>query len=104
MPIDSAVARAASTAIPMTRTVPVPDAPSGMKWVRIAAATIPAILAVTIIARFRPPLNKAIIIAMDRIPNSGTWKAIDCRFAVLKNLPGSINEKTPMSTTRITSR
>ena len=38
----------------------------------------PVRLAVAMIERLSPPDSRASIIASDRMPSSGIWKAIDC--------------------------
>jgi len=54
----------------------------------IMAATIPESTAVPVIERSIPPLISTRAEAMDRNPSSGSWTAIERKFAALKNTDG----------------
>jgi len=54
-------------------------------WYMTKLAKIPERFALAIMERSIPLVMMVIIIAKARIPNSGTWKAIDCKLNLLRN-------------------
>ncbi|MGY4379173.1 hypothetical protein ACVWZ3_006812 [Bradyrhizobium sp. i1.3.6] len=59
----------------------------------------PERLAVAMMERLRPPDNKASIIASERMPSSGIWKAIDCSVLTEKNRSPMVMANTNQSAT-----
>ena len=81
-----------------------PAPPSPASRVMVSAAKMAARFAVPTMDRSMPPVSMVIMMAKARMPYSGNCTAIDCRLAVLGNLPGSRMLNTTKMRIAITSR